>query len=407
MKIIIVGAGASGMMAAITAARRPGVKVTIIEKNKSCGRKMFITGKGRCNVTNASDISDFFEKIPKNPEFLYSALYSFSNEMLMDWLKEKGLKLKTERGQRVFPVSDKSSDVIQVFTRELKKLGVEVLYDTKVTGIMKEGDRITGVKTTAGLMTGDHFILAAGGGSYPLTGSDGAVLGLLKKLGVRTHDFTPSLIPFIVAEKDVKDLAGVSLRNVRFSLYEGKKMLFTDIGEMLFTHNGLSGPLVLSASCLRRAGDLTGAVDLKPGLSHEELDLRILKDFQKYQNRALTNGLSDLLIQRLIPIVLDRAGIPGTQKIHDITKEQRKQLLNVIKRLEFTVTGTKPLAEAIISRGGVDVGEIDPSTMRLVAYQNLSVSGELIDVDAFTGGYNLQIAFSTGYLAGENAGRTQ
>lgn len=404
MKVIVVGAGASGMMAAIAAARRPGVEVVILEKNKTPGRKMFITGKGRCNVTNASDISDFFERIPRNPEFLYSALYSFSNETLMEWLKSRGLKLKIERGQRVFPVSDKSSDVISVFTRELEKLGVKIKYETRVTGIQETGGTITGLKTNRGIVKGDHYILAAGGGSYPLTGSDGSMLEMLRKLGVMTHEFTPSLIPFTVNEKDVRDLAGVSLKNVRFTLFDGKKELFTDIGEMLFTHNGVSGPLVLSASTLRTGARLIFEIDLKPGLSEEELDLRILRDFQKYQNKDLNNGLTDLLIQRLIPFILERAGVPGTTKINSVTKDQRRKLLHSIKHMTFTISGTKPLAEAIISRGGVEVRELDPSTMRVERFSNLSVCGELIDVDAVTGGYNLQIAFSTGYLAGEHAG---
>lgn len=404
MKVIVAGAGASGMMAAIAAARRPGVEVVILEKNRTPGRKLFITGKGRCNVTNASDISEFFERIPKNPEFLYSALYSFSNVMLMDWLQERGLKLKTERGQRVFPLSDKSSDVISVFTKELVDLKVEIQYDTRVTGLKEAGGTITGLKTSRGVIKGDHYILAGGGGSYPLTGSDGQMLELIKKLGVKTHDFSPSLIPFTVQEKDVRELAGVSLKNVRYTLFEGKKQLFSDIGEMLFTHNGVSGPLVLTASSLRTNGHLTSEIDLKPGLSDEELDLRILRDFRKYPNRDLTNGLSDLLIQRLIPFVLERAGVSGTTKINSVTREERRKLLSAMKHLTFTISGTKPLAEAIISRGGVEVLEMDPCTMRLERYGNLSVCGELIDVDAVTGGYNLQIAFSTGYLAGQYAG---
>lgn len=400
MKIIVVGAGASGMMAAITAAREPSHEVILLERNKIPGRKMFITGKGRCNVTNAADISEFFDSIPRNPEFLYSALYTFSNEMLMDWLRSKGLKLKTERGQRVFPLSDKSSDVIAVFRRELERLGVEVQYDTYVTGIKTEGKRVTGLKTSRGLIKGDHYILAAGGASYALTGSDGSILEQLKGLGIKTHPFIPSLIPLTVAEKNISDLAGVSLRNVAFTLFDGKKKLFRDIGEMLFTHNGVSGPLVLSASCLRTSGNMTCEIDLKPGLTEEELDIRILRDFAKYQNKDLRNGLSDLLIQRLIPFILERSGIDGDTKVNTVTKAQRKALNDAIKHLSFTVNGTRPLTEAIISRGGVDVSEVDPSTMKLVRFENLSVCGELIDVDAFTGGFNLQIAFSTGYLAG-------
>ncbi|MFZ2257578.1 MAG: NAD(P)/FAD-dependent oxidoreductase [Clostridiaceae bacterium] len=400
MKIVVVGAGASGMMAAITAAREPSNEVILLERNKIVGRKMFITGKGRCNVTNAADISEFFDAIPRNPDFLYSALYSFSNEMLMDWLRGKGLKLKTERGQRVFPLSDKSSDVIRVFTRELEDLNVDVRFDTQVSAIKVEGDLVTGVKTNRGLITADHYIIATGGGSYALTGSDGAALEQLKRIGVKTHPFSPSLIPLTVSQKNVSELAGVSLKNVGFTLLDGKRVLFKDLGEMLFTHNGVSGPLVLSASCLRTQGELTCEIDLKPGLTEEALEARILRDFAKYQNKDLRNGLTDLLIQRLIPFILERAELDGITKVNAVTTAQRKSLIQAIKHLSFTINGTRPLTEAIISRGGVDVNEIDPSTMKLKRFKNLSVCGELVDVDAYTGGYNLQIAFSTGYLAG-------
>ena len=401
MKIIIVGAGPSGMMAAITAAQA-GHQVTILEKNKIPGRKLFITGKGRCNVTNANDISDFFNAIPRNPEFLYSALYQFSNEQLMTWLKSKGLKLKIERGQRVFPESDRSSEVISLFRRELDPLGVEVEYETTVTSIQKEAGRISALKTNKGKVKADHYIFAAGGGSYPLTGSDGIILKLLERIGVKTNPFIPSLIPLTVQEKNVVELAGVSLRNVGFSLLEGKRVLYQDIGEMVFTHNGVSGPLVLSASSLRTDQDMHCEIDLKPGLTEDQLETRILRDFAKYQNKDLNNGLTDLLIGRLIPFILERAQVSGDTKIHSVTKAERRALISAIKHLRFTISGTRPLAEAIISRGGVAVSEIDPSTMKLHAIENASVCGELIDVDAFTGGYNLQIAFSTGHLAGEN-----
>lgn len=400
VNVIVVGAGASGMMAAIAAAQA-GHHVMVLEKNKIPGRKLYITGKGRCNVTNAADLSEFFPAIPRNPDFLYSALYTFSNEQLMAWLRERGLKLKVERGQRVFPLSDKSSDVIAVFRRELEKLEVRVLYETTVTGIERAGEGITGLKTNRSLMRADHYILATGGGSYPLTGSDGAMLGMLARMGVKTRPFTPSLIPLKVAE-EVAPLAGVSLKNVGFTLRSGKKVLFSDLGEMLFTHDGLSGPLVLSASCLRGDEPLNGEIDLKPGLTEDQLDARILRDFAKYQNKDLANGLHDLLIGRLIPYVLDRAGLAGETKIHSVTREGRRALLDAIKHLTFTIIGTRPLTEAIISRGGVDISEIDPSTMKLLRYPNVSVCGELIDVDAFTGGYNLQIAFSTGHLAGSS-----
>ncbi|MFB0917659.1 MAG: NAD(P)/FAD-dependent oxidoreductase [Clostridiaceae bacterium] len=401
MKVIVVGAGAAGMMAAIKAAENN--EVIILEKNKIPGRKIFITGKGRCNVTNACDISDYFNNIPRNPEFLYSALYTFTNSDLQEFFKSKGVKLKTERGNRVFPESDKSNDIIKALVSELARKNVEVIYETVVTGIKTQENKVVALNTSKGQFTADHFILTTGGASYPLTGSDGKMLEYLNRIGIKTNTFIPSLVPLTVLDEDIKELTGISLKNVTFSLNSGKKKLYSELGEMLFTHDGISGPIVLSASAHRETDrKMNGYIDLKPGLDEKQLDLRILRDFDKYKNKDIRNGLNDLLIQRLIPFILKRAGIVETKKVNEITKEERRRLVETIKNLEFTIKGARSMSEAIISRGGVATTEIDPSTMKLKKFTNLSVAGEMIDVDALTGGFNLQIAFSTGYLAGGN-----
>lgn len=401
MKVIVVGAGAAGMMAAIKAAENN--EVIILEKNKIPGRKIFITGKGRCNVTNACDVSDYFNNIPRNPEFLYSALYTFTNDNLQDFFKSRGVKLKTERGNRVFPESDKSNDIIKALTGEIVRKNVEVIYETTVTGIKTQGNRVVALNTNRGQYTADHYIITTGGASYPLTGSDGKMLEYLNRIGVETNSFIPSLVPLTVSDADIKELTGISLRNVTFTLVSSKKKLYSELGEMLFTHDGISGPIVLSASAYRdQKAKMTGFIDLKPGLDEKQLDLRILRDFDKYKNKDIRNGLTDLLIQRLIHFILKRAGIAEIKKINEITKEERRRLVDTIKNLEFNIKGARPMTEAIISRGGVATSEIDPSTMKIKKYTNISVAGELIDVDALTGGFNLQIAFSTGYLAGGN-----
>lgn len=401
MDVIVVGGGPGGMMAAIQAAHQ-GHRVRLLEKNKSLGRKLFITGKGRCNVTNDRDISEFFQNIPRNSEFLYSALYTFSNRDLMDFLKARRLKLKVERGQRVFPESDKSSDVIKVFERELSLKSVAVRFNCEVTKVVAKDGRI--IKLMAGKETfqADHYIFATGGASYPLTGSDGKMRDYLSECGIDSKRFQASLIPLKVKEGIVKELAGISLRNVGFKLTHGKKVFYEDLGELLFTHDGLSGPLVLTASCFRPEGFCQAVIDLKPALDAKALEDRILRDFAKYQNKEIKNGLGDLLISRLVPVILANAAIEGEKKIHSVTREERQRLVSAIKEFSFEVIGTRPLAEAIISRGGILPGEIDPSTMKLKKLTNASVCGELVDVDAFTGGFNLQIAFSTGFLAGDS-----
>lgn len=403
MRTLVIGAGPSGMMAAIKASEKGQVK--IIDKNEKAGRKLYITGKGRCNVTNAVDISEIFDSIVHNHEFLYSSLYTFTNEDLMDFFRSRGCKLKVERGNRVFPISDKASDIIKTLEREMEKCDVVFSSNTKVIDIILTPDkkRIDRVITDSGFEKADNYIFACGGASYPLTGSDGEMIRLLKKVGISIKAFTPTLIPFKTQVKP--NLAGVSLKNIGFKVLEGKKVIFDGLGELLFTHDGISGPLVLSASSYIdwykvQSNAYRAVIDLKPALDLDVLEDRILRDFSKNLNKDIRNGLSELLIQSLIPVILKRSNIDETKKINTITKEERKRLVQAIKNFDFIISDTRPIAEAIVSRGGIDVSEIDPSTMKSKKLDNVFFAGEMIDVDALTGGFNLQIAFSTGYLAG-------
>lgn len=402
MKVIIIGGGPAGMMAAITAAKDKSNDVTILEKNDRLGKKLAITGKGRCNVTNDKEISEFFDHISRNKEFLYSALYSFTNESLMDFFKKRNLQLKTERGQRVFPASDRAYDVIKVLSDELEELGVKIAYKTEVKNVVLEDQKIIHLVTTKGNIQGDAYIFAGGGASYQGTGSDGKIHKIIKEMGHNVHELRPSLIPFVVKEGFIKEIQGLSLKNVSFTLMDHKKELFYDIGEMLFTHYGVSGPLVLSASSFYAGGEAKGYIDFKPGLDFKELDSRLQRDLIKYQNKDFKNALNDLLPSKMIPTIIELSSIDPLKKCHSVTKEERTELVHLLKRFEITVTGTKSLNEAIVTRGGVDVKEIDPSTMKSKIINNLSFAGEVIDVDGVTGGYNLQIAFSTGFLAGSS-----
>ncbi len=402
MKVVVIGGGPAGMMAAIKAAENKKNHVVLIDKNDKLGKKLSITGKGRCNVTNRKDISEFFEHIPRNKDFLYGALYGYSNENLIQFFEERGLELKTERGQRVFPKSDRSYDVLVVLLRELAALDVEISHRTDVIDVVMENKTIKHVITNKGIITGDHFIFAGGGASYQGTGSDGKLHKLIRKLGHTVHDLKPSLIPFVLKEGFPKELQGLSLKNVSFTLMDKNKEVFHDLGEMLFTHFGISGPLVLSASSYYAGGETKGIIDFKPGLDMQELDLRIQKDFIKFQNKDFKNSLNDLLPSKIIPLMIELSSIDPLKKCNSITKEERLTLVKLLKKFEVTIMGTKSLNEAIITRGGVDVREIDPSNMRSKRISNLSFAGEVIDVDAVTGGYNLQIAFSTGYLAGSS-----
>ncbi|MBR4168118.1 MAG: NAD(P)/FAD-dependent oxidoreductase [Lachnospiraceae bacterium] len=405
MKVLVVGGGAAGMMAAIAAAEE-GHVVTVLEKNEKLGKKLFITGKGRCNFTNACEKDTLFENVISNPKFLYSAFHGFDNFSVMEFFERHGLKYKIERGNRVFPLSDHSSDVIKTLTTYMEQLGVTVHLRTKVTGLLKEGARVTGVKTDHGSYTADAVILSTGGKSYPSCGADGDTWKLLEDLRVEMTDAAPSLVPLCTAEEDILSLQGLTLKNVALSVFVDGKKKYQEQGEMLFTHFGMSGPLILSASCYLAKEDYSRkpviSIDLKPALNEKTLDERILRDFSENRNKQFRNALSDLLPSKLIPVIVARSMIASDKTVHDITKEERKNLVRVLKDFRATVIGNRGFQEAIITRGGVKTGSIDPKTMAVKQYRGLYVAGEMIDVDALTGGFNLQIAWSTGYLAGKN-----
>ena len=392
--IIIVGGGAAGMIAGIYAAEN-SKNVVIIEKNKMLGRKLRITGKGRCNITNSADISDFFKNIPVNSSFLYSALYSYTNDSIVSLLESEGVKTKEERGGRIFPVSDNAHHVADALGRALKKRGVKVLQD-EVIDIMVQNKSVTGVRTKSGKSYNGKVILATGGVSYPLTGSDGKGHEISKNLGHTVTKLKGSLVP-------------LSLKNVTVTVRKNGKQVFSDLGEMLFTHFGLSGPLILSASSHMRDVNMNEYkiyIDLKPALDEKKLDARLLRDFEEELNKDLINGLDKLLPKALIPVIIEHSGIDGRKKINSITRAERQSLVKAIKELCVVPVGFRPVKEAIITSGGVSVKEINPSTMESKLINGLYFAGEIIDVDAYTGGYNLQIAWSTGYLAGVNASGT-
>ena len=401
-KVIVIGAGPAGIMAAIHASKKHNV--ILLDGNDRIGKKLFITGKGRCNVTNAKDISEFFDYIPGNPHFLYSALYSYTNEDTINFFENAGIKLKTERGGRIFPMSDKSSDIIKGLSIGLKEANVQVKLNSKVTNIIYNNDKITGVEiNNTTKLNGDHFILATGGASYPLTGSRGEGQKFAKSLGHTIIDLKPSLVPIELNEPWLKELMGLSLKNISLSILKNNKVLYKNQGEMLFTNYGISGPLVLSGSrYVKNEGSYEASIDLKPALNESELDKRIQKDFLKYQNKEFKNALDDLLPKKLIPLIINLSNIPLDKKVNVITKEERKKLLHILKDLRVKIKGLRPIEEAIVTAGGVNTLEIDPSTMKSKIISNLSFAGEVIDVDAFTGGYNVQIALSTGYIAGNS-----
>lgn len=402
-RVIVIGAGPAGMMASITAAKN-GHKVTLLDGNERLGKKLFITGKGRCNVTNAKDISEFFDYIPGNPYFLYSSLYTFTNENTIDFFESQGIKLKVERGGRVFPMSDKSSDIIRGLSTYLSKQNVNIKLNSRVTKIIYSGNIIDGVEINNNtILKADHYILATGGASYEATGSRGDGQEFAKKLGHKIIDLKPSLVPIETNFDYHKELMGLSLKNIELSIKENNKSKFKDRGEMIFTHFGVSGPLVLSASRVINTNKKQFiSIDFKPALEEKDLDLRVQKDFQKYINKDFKNSLDDLLPKKLIPVIIKMSGIPESKKVNEITKNERKSLVDLLKNFKIEIKGLRPLNEAIVTAGGVDTKEIDPSTMKSKIIDNLSFAGEVIDVDAFTGGYNVQIAFSTGYIAGSN-----
>lgn len=400
--VIVVGAGAAGLMAAITAAENGG-SVLILERNAMVGKKLLITGKGRCNVTNNSDNENIMKNIPTNSRFLYSALAGFSAVDTMNFFEKLGVPLKTERGNRVFPVSDKAADIVNALKMRVKQIGVAIVND-RAEKILTENGSVAGVKCGGGIYNAESVILATGGKSYPGTGSTGDGYIMAKSLGHTVTELKPSLVPICTAE-DCKQMMGLSLKNVTLSLIDkdSGKVLYKELGEMLFTHFGVSGPLVLSASAFVKKGRYKLSIDLKPALDEKKLDARILRDFEEAKNKQLSTVLRKLLPEKLIDEVISRTAIPPQTKVNEITKLQRKALVSVLKGFELNVTSLRPIEEAIITDGGISVKEINPKTMESKLISGLYFAGEIIDCAAYTGGYNLQIAFSTGRLAGMSA----
>lgn len=402
--VVVIGAGPAGMMAAITAAKN-GNNVVVVEKNGTPGKKLLITGKGRCNLTNSCDINGFIANTPVNGRFLYSALKNFSNTDLMEFFENRGVKLKEERGGRIFPVSDKSSDILNALVASMRSQNVKIVQG-RVSGIVTDNGEVVGVRLDNNtLLKCESAVIATGGKSYPLTGSTGDGYALASSLGHEIVTPKPSLVPLETVEKNVLSLQGLSLRNIGLKVFDGKtgKLLYDDFGELLFTHFGVSGPVILSASAFVR--NITGArleIDLKPALSEEKLEERIKRDFEMYSNKNFVNALVDLLPSKMIPVIADYCGIEHEKKINQITREDRRHLTEALKHFALTVKCPRPITEAIITSGGVNTKQINPSTMESKLVKGLFFAGEVIDVDAYTGGFNLQIAFSTGYTAGMN-----
>lgn len=401
--VIIIGGGAAGAMAGVHSARF-GNKVIIFEPNGKIGKKLFITGKGRCNVTNNCSNDELIRNIPRNPRFLYSAFSQYSTEDVMNFFEWAGVPLKTERGNRVFPVSDKSADIIAALERELKAADVKIIPE-RVKSLIIEDGVCCGVKTESGEYRSRSVLIATGGKSYPQTGSTGDGYTLAKTAGHTVTKLEPSLIPLVCNEKYCADMMGLSLKNVTLSLYDGEKKIFSELGEMLFTHFGVSGPLVLSASShieKMQPDRYSLKIDLKPGLTHQQLDARLQRDFGENINRIFGNSLSKLLPAKLIPVAVRLSGIEGERRINQVTREERVRFGELLKAFPLTVKGFRPIEEAIITSGGVDVKEINPKTMESKLVKSLYFAGEVIDVDGYTGGFNLQIAFSTAYCAAMN-----
>lgn len=407
--VIVVGGGAAGMFAAIAAAKN-GHQVTLYEKNEKLGKKIFITGKGRCNITNAADMEELFDAVVTNSKFLYSSFYGYTNQNVIDFFEDAGVPVKIERGNRVFPISDHSSDVIRALEREMKKVGVKVCLNTEVKSVEAEKDKFNKVvlKDTT-TQTADACIVATGGLSYRSTGSTGDGFRFAENVGHKVTQCFPSLVPMETKEPWICELQGLSLRNVDAKILDGKKELYKDFGEMLFTHFGVSGPLIISASSyvgkkfMDKNGqkkELTLEIDLKPALTEEQLDQRVLRDFEENHNRQFKNAITKLFPTKLIPVMLELGGIDPEKKVNSIEKEERKQFVHLIKHFRMTLTGLRDYPEAIITKGGVNVKEIDPGTMESKFVKGLYFAGEVLDLDALTGGFNLQIAWSTGYAAG-------
>lgn len=403
-KVIVIGGGPAGMMAAYAASCQ-GHAVTVLEQNEKLGKKLFITGKGRCNITNAGDMDNLLANVMSNRKFLYSAFYTFDNEQVLSFFENQGLRTKVERGNRVFPLSDHSSDVIAALSRALKSQNVDIRLHTKVQSLLIRDEAACGVVLSDGkTVEADDVIVATGGISYPSTGSTGDGYRMAEESGHALVECTPSLVPFETKEDWVKDLQGLSLRNVTVSIYHGKKKLYEDFGEMLFTHFGVSGPLVLSASGMIKPvqfkQELCMYIDLKPALDAEQLDKRILREFDAAMNKQLKNVIGSLMPAKMIPVVIRLSGIDPDKKVNEVSREERQHLVQLLKRLPLTINGLRGWNEAIITKGGVSVKDINPSTMESKKVSHLFFCGEVLDLDALTGGYNLQIAWSTGYLAG-------
>ena len=405
-RVAVIGGGAAGMMAAIKAAEN-GAEVTLIERNDRPGKKLRITGKGRCNVTNACDTKEFLNHVPTNPRFLYSALSCFSTEDTVAFFEEAGVPLKVERGRRVFPVSDRAEDIVNALVKRVKAAGVKIVTG-RVDGIEARDGAVCGCRIGQRLIEADAVIIATGGRSYPGTGSDGDGYRLAGELGHNVTPLIPSLVPLTSKSKICPSLQGLSLRNVALKVTDTTtgKTAYEDFGEMMFTHFGMTGPMILSASAHLSelsAGRYEAHIDLKPALDEKTLDARILSDFAKYANKDFINALSDLLPAKLIPVVVGLTGIDERKKVNSVTKEERGVLVRTVKDLRIRIDGFRPIAEAIVTKGGIDVKQIDPKTMESKLVSGLYFAGEVIDVDAYTGGYNLQIAFATGALSGQSA----
>jgi len=414
-KVVVIGGGPAGMMAAITAAEN-GNEVLILEKMPSFGKKLLITGKGRCNITSSLYMSEFIKNTPGNGKFLYSAFQNYTNTDIIEFLRKQGLEVKEERGNRIFPVTDKSLDVLKCFTERMNELKIQSKLNSPVEKILVQNGEVASVRTDREMIKADKVILATGGKSYPLTGSTGDGYKIAKALGHTIVPIKPSLVPLEVEEKEsCKKMQGLSLRNIGIKIIDNdkKKVVYEDFGEMIFTHFGISGPTILSGSAhlakyrdvdyLLKSKYITVSIDLKPALSEEQLDDRILRDFKEFKNKQFKHSLDKLLPQKMIPVITEMSNIDEEKRVNEITKEERKRLIQLLKNFTVTIKGFRPVEEAIITCGGIDTKEINPKTMESKLIKGLYFAGEIIDVDAYTGGFNLQIAYSTGYTAGMNA----
>ena len=416
MKVVVIGGGSAGIMSAISA-KNSGNDVILIEKMNSLGKKLLITGKGRCNITSSLYMSEFIKNTPGNGQFLYSAFQNYTNTDIIDFLKNQGLEVKEERGNRIFPVTDKSIDVLNCFKSKINELKIKKLFNTRVQKILVQNGEVLGVRTEKEIIQTDKIILATGGKSYPLTGSTGDGYLIAKNIGHKVTEIRPSLVPLVIYEKnECKEMQGLSLRNVGIKIIDESKnkLIYEDFGEMIFTHFGISGPTILSGSAhlvrykeidnLMKEQKIKLQMDLKPALTEEQLDERILRDFKEFKNKQFKHALDKLLPQKMIPIVIEKTKINEEKRVNEITKEERRNLVKVLKKFELTIKDFRPVEEAIITSGGINIKEINPKTMESKLVKGLYFAGEIIDVDSYTGGFNLQIAYSTGYTAGMHVG---